>query len=118
MKKKKKPISWRKIILIAFASFIAIAVSAISFVLIVTSDSRLDLTKLSGEKRQNLTITAEDGTTISETISDELSAEVTSLLDDGITHVRLLYQGILMEILDLMNDFLMENENLKSILEF
>jgi S-adenosylmethionine:tRNA ribosyltransferase-isomerase len=36
--------------------------------------------------------------------SDELSAEVTSLLDDGITHVKLLYKGILMEILDRLGE--------------
>ena len=36
--------------------------------------------------------------------SDELSAEVTSLLDDGVTHVKLLYKGILMEILDRLGE--------------
>ena len=36
--------------------------------------------------------------------SDELRAEVTELLDDGVTHVRLLYQGILMEILDRLGE--------------
>ena len=36
--------------------------------------------------------------------SDELRAEVTSLLDDGVTHVKLLYKGILMEILDRLGE--------------
>ena len=36
--------------------------------------------------------------------SGELSAEVTSLLDDGVTHVKLLYKGILMEILDRLGE--------------
>ncbi len=36
--------------------------------------------------------------------SDELSAEVTSILDDGVTHVKLLYKGILLEILDRLGE--------------
>ena len=36
--------------------------------------------------------------------SDELSAEVINILDDGITHVKLLYNGILMEILDRLGE--------------
>ena len=36
--------------------------------------------------------------------SDELSAKVTSLLEDGVTHVKLLYKGILMEILDRLGE--------------
>ena len=38
------------------------------------------------------------------TFSDELSAEVTELLDDGVTHVKLLYKGILLEILDRLGE--------------
>ena len=36
--------------------------------------------------------------------SDELSAEVTELLNDGITHVKLIYKGILMEVLDRLGE--------------
>ena len=36
--------------------------------------------------------------------SDELSAEVTEILDEGVTHVKLLYSGILMEILDRLGE--------------
>lgn len=36
--------------------------------------------------------------------SDELSASVVDLLDDGVTHVKLLYSGILMEILDRLGE--------------
>ena len=36
--------------------------------------------------------------------SDELSAEVTEILDEGVTHVRLIYNGILMEILDRLGE--------------
>ena len=36
--------------------------------------------------------------------SDELSAEVIELLDDGVTRVRLLYDGILLEILDRLGE--------------
>ena len=36
--------------------------------------------------------------------SDELSAEVVELLDDGVTHVKLLYKGILLEILDRLGE--------------
>ncbi len=36
--------------------------------------------------------------------SDELSAEVTELLSDGITHVKLIYKGILMEVLDRLGE--------------
>ena len=36
--------------------------------------------------------------------SDELSASVTSILADGITHVKLLYKGILLEILDRLGE--------------
>ena len=36
--------------------------------------------------------------------SDELSAEVTSILEDGVTHVKLLYKGILLEILDRLGE--------------
>lgn len=36
--------------------------------------------------------------------SDELSAEVTEILPDGITHVKLLYNGILLEILDRLGE--------------
>ena len=36
--------------------------------------------------------------------SDELSAEVIELLDDGITRVKLLYKGILLEILDRLGE--------------
>ena len=36
--------------------------------------------------------------------SDELSAEVIELLDDGVTHVKLLYKGILLEILDRLGE--------------
>ena len=36
--------------------------------------------------------------------SDELKAEVVEILNDGITHVKLLYSGILMEILDRLGE--------------
>lgn len=36
--------------------------------------------------------------------SDELSAEVIELLDDGVTRVKLLYSGILLEILDRLGE--------------
>lgn len=36
--------------------------------------------------------------------SDELEAEVIDILEDGITHVKLLYNGILMEILDRLGE--------------
>ena len=36
--------------------------------------------------------------------SDELSAEVVELLDDGVTRVKLLYSGILLEILDRLGE--------------
>lgn len=36
--------------------------------------------------------------------SEELSAEVTEVLEEGITHVKLLYQGILLEILDRLGE--------------
>ena len=36
--------------------------------------------------------------------SDELKAEVTNILPDGVTHVKLLYSGILMEILDRLGE--------------
>ena len=36
--------------------------------------------------------------------SDELKAEVTSILADGVTHVKLLYKGILLEILDRLGE--------------
>ena len=36
--------------------------------------------------------------------SDELSAEVVELLDEGVTHVKLLYKGILLEILDRLGE--------------
>ena len=36
--------------------------------------------------------------------SDELSAEVIELLDEGVTHVKLLYKGILLEILDRLGE--------------
>ena len=38
------------------------------------------------------------------TFSDELSAEVIELLDDGVTRVKLLYNGILLEILDRLGE--------------
>ncbi len=36
--------------------------------------------------------------------SDELSAEVTEILDEGVTHVKLIYKGILLEILDRLGE--------------
>ena len=36
--------------------------------------------------------------------SDELKAEVTDILEDGVTHVKLIYSGILMEILDRLGE--------------
>jgi S-adenosylmethionine:tRNA ribosyltransferase-isomerase len=36
--------------------------------------------------------------------SDDLSAEVIELLDDGVTHVKLIYNGILLEILDKLGE--------------
>ena len=36
--------------------------------------------------------------------SNELSAEVTEILPDGVTHVKLLYKGILLEILDRLGE--------------
>lgn len=36
--------------------------------------------------------------------SDELCASVVELLDDGVTHVRLIYSGILLEILDRLGE--------------
>lgn len=36
--------------------------------------------------------------------SNELTAEVIDILDDGITHVKLLYKGILLEILDRLGE--------------
>ena len=36
--------------------------------------------------------------------SDELSSEVTEILDDGVTRVKLLYNGILLEILDRLGE--------------
>ena len=36
--------------------------------------------------------------------SDELSAEVTEILDEGVTHVKLIYDGILLEILDRLGE--------------
>ena len=77
MMSKKKPFSWRKAILIIFACFVAISISVVSFVLIVTSDARLDLSKLTGKRQvlakvydENNNIISDETALISEYVND------------------------------------------------
>ena len=67
MMKKKKPFSWRKTILIIFGCMVAAAISAISFVLIVTSDARLDISRLTGSNIQQVEVVSDSGETITTT---------------------------------------------------
>ena len=66
MEKRKKPFSWRKAVLIAFGCVLAAIISILSFVLIVTSDARLDMSKLTGTKTAAVSVFSQSGTKINE----------------------------------------------------